>query len=352
MASLRRDHQPPADFRMTTNFVATIPVSKWTALMRRLVRSRPLHVSVDRSYGFRHPWHCRATWSPSRERWQLQVHPGYCNARETFVRVEGRDAPPATLARLGLKGTPKGRVEAWLSESPPLIIAPDLIRPIGDDPEGLGGERVPEYFRSLGVGSEEYQVSTNLEELTSTVTLTGEFPDASTRRRLRACELVLAQPREALRLEYGDDQGDPTLQLAVSAPVEPSPSLSIRRAWAGSPPQSGIEALLAGATDNGIDEKHIATVYFLSPVGAAIDAVPDPSWQVLVAHRTWWNLRHEVNQFLETIPDQRLRLPGLGLAGGVGDALIAGAVQSSEAAFNQARALLDRSRIEGRFWSV
>lgn len=337
---------------MTTSFVATIPVSKWTALVRRLTRSRPLHVSVDTSYGFRHPWHCRATWSDSRQRWQIQTHPGYVNARETLVRVDGRDAPAATLARLGLKGTPKGRVDAFLSESPPLLLSSSLLRPIGDDPEGLGGESVPEYFRSLGVGSEEYQVSTNLEELTSTVTLTGDFPDASTRRRLRACELVLAQPRAALRLEYGEDPEGPTLQLAVSTPADPSPTLSFRRAWEGSPPQSGIEALLSGATDNGLDEKHIATVYLLSPVGAAIDAIPDASWQCIIQHRAWWNLRHEVNQFLESIPDQRLGLPGLGLAGGVGDALIAGAIRSSEATLNQAQALLDRSRIEGRFWSV
>jgi hypothetical protein len=278
--------------------------------------------------------------------------PGYCNHRETLVRIDGRDAPVSTLARLGLKSPPKGRVDAWLSESPPLLLSPSLLRPIGDDPEGLGGEAVPEYFRPLGVGGEDYAVSTDLEALTRTVTLTGDFPDASTRRRLRACELILSQPRAALRLEFGEDLDGPTLQMAISAPADPSPSLSIRRAWMGTPPQSGIEALLSGAPDNGIDEKHIATVYLLSPVGAAIDAVPDPGWQCIVQHRTWWNLRHEVNQFLETIPDQRVPLPGLGLAGGVGDALIAGAIQSSEAALNQANALLDRSRIEGRFWSV
>jgi hypothetical protein len=353
MASLRRDqNQQPADFRMTTNFVATIPVSQWTALMRRLTRSRPLHVSVDNSYGFRHPWHCRGTWSPGREQWQLDIHPGYCNHLETLVRVDGRDAPPATLARLGLKGTPKGHVEAWLSESPPLLIPPSLLRPIGDDPEGLGGESIPDYFRPLGVGSEEYETTTDLEALTRTVSLTGDFPDASTRRRLRVCELVLAQPRAALRLAYGEDLEGPTLQMDIATPADPSPTLSLRRAWTGTPPQSGIEALLSGATDNGIDEKHIATVYLLSPIGAAIDAVPDPTWQLIVQHRTWWNQKHEVNQFLESIPDQRLGLPGLGLAGGVGDALIAGAIQSSEAALNQAQALLDRSRIEGRFWSV
>lgn len=352
MGSLRKNQQPPADFRITTSFVATIPVSKWTSLVRRLTRSRPLHVNVDRSYGFRHPWHCRATWSPARGRWQIQVHPGYVNARETLVRVDGRDAPGVTLARLGLKSAPKGRVDAWLSESPPLLIPPSLLRPIGDDPEGLGGERIPDYFRSLGVGGEEYQVSTDLEALTRTVTLTGDFPDASTRRRLRACELVLAQPRAALRLEYGEDPAGPTMQLAISTPADSSPSLSLRRAWSGTPSQSGIEALLTGATDNGLDEKHIATIYLLSPVGAAIDAQPDPAWECLVQHRAWWNLRHEVNQFLESIPDRRIGFPGLGLAGGVGDALIAGAVQSSEAALNQAQALIDRSRIEGRFWSV
>lgn len=337
---------------MTTTFVATIPVSKWTALMRRLVKSRPLHVSVDRSYGFRHPWHCRPDWSPARGRWRLQVHPGYCNAQETLVRIEGRDAPDATLTRLGMQGAPRERVDAWLSESPPIYIDADQIRPIGDDPEALGGERVPDYFRSLGVGSADYHVSTDLEAMTRTVSLTGDFPDASTRRRLRACELVLSQPRAALRMEFGDEQGEPTLQLGVATPGDASPSLSIRRVWSGSPSQSGIDALLSGATDVGIDEKHIATVYFLSPVGVAENAVPDASWECLVDHRTWWNLRHEVNQFLEAIPDQRLRLPGLGLAGGAGDMLIAGAVQASDVVLNQAMALLNRSRIEGRFWSV
>ncbi len=320
----------PADFRMPTTFVETIPVSKWVAVMRRLTRSRPLHVTVDRSYGFRHPWHSRAQWHQTR--WHLDVNPGYVNARETLARIDGDLVP--------------------LSTSPPLPVPPALLRPIGDDPEALGGERVPDYFRSLGVGSEEYEVSTDLAELSRRVALTGDFPDASTRRRLRACELVLAQPRAALRMEFGDEAGEPTLQLAISTPDDPSPVISLRRAWSGSPPQAGIEALLAGRPDNGLDEKHLATVYLLSPVGAAIDAVPDASWQCLVQHRTWWNLRHEVNQFLESVPDQRITLPGLGLAGGVGDALIAGAVLSTEATLNQARALLDRSRIEGRFWSV
>ncbi len=352
MASLRKNSGGEPNFGSGATFVETIPVSKWTSVVRRLARVRPLQVHVDRSVGFRHPWHCRPAWSPSREQWQIEVNPGYVNARETRVRVDGRDAPAATLARLGLSAAPKGPLEAWLSESPPLLLTSSQMRPIGDDPEGLGGERVPDYFRPLGVGGADFEVSTDLETLTRSVTLTGAFPDAATRRRLRACELVLAQPRAALRLEFGSDLSGPTLQIQIDTPPDPSPTLSLRREWSGTPPQSGIEALLSGATDNGTDEKHIATIYLLSPVGAAVDAAPDATWQCLVQHRTWWNLRHEVNQFLEALPDQRIGFPGLGLAGGVGDALIAGAVQSSEAALNQAQALLDRSRIEGRFWSV
>jgi hypothetical protein len=347
MGSLRKE-APPADFSLTTNFVATIPVSKWIAVMRRLTRSRPLHVSVDRSYGFRHPWHCRAAWSPSRQQWQLQINPGYVNARETLVRIDGRDAPASTLARLGSKG----RLDAWLSESPPLLVSPSHLRPIGDDAEGLGGESVPEYFRHLGVGGEDYAVTTDLDALTRTVTLTGDFPDAKSRRRLRACEIVLTQPRAALRMTFGDIENSTALQIEVYTPADMSPSISIRRAWEGNPAVSGLEQLLAGATDVGYDEKHIATVYLLSPVGAAIDAVPDPSWQCIIQHHAWWNLSHEINQDLSVLPEQRVNLPFFGLAGGVGDSLIAGAVLADEAVQLQAQALLNRSRIEGRFWSV
>lgn len=354
MAGLRRhrESEEGPDFQAPTTFVRTIPVRDWVRTMRRLLRSRPLHVRVDTSHGFRHPWHVRPRWSPARSRWEIEVNPGYVNARETLVHLPAKEAPEATRQRLGLDPAAKERVDAWLSETPSLPIPPSLLRPIGEEPEGLGGERVPEVFRAYGVGAEEYDVSLDLEALSHSVSLTGAMPDASERRWLRSIELVLVQPRPALRLSLGLEESGPGLQLEVDVPADERPHLSLRRAWSGDAPVEGVEQLALGATDTALDEKHLATIYFLSPLGADPGRPPDFQWEPWVQHRTWWNLRHEVNQFLEALPERRLTFPGLGLAGGVGDALISGTVMANDAALAEAQALLNRSRIEGRFWSV
>lgn len=338
-----------ADFSVTTEFVDTIPVKDWERLVRRLTKQRPLRVSVDTSYGHRHAWHCRPAWDPAEKRWEVNIHPGFVNSWETLVRIPGEDAPEATLERYG--DDPPTRVDAWLSESPFIPIQPSRFRPIGDDPKGLAVESVPEYFRILGVGGGSVEVEQSLTSGIS-VTISGPIPDASTRRWLRACEVVLTQPRAALKMNLTDGQGEPTLQLEVDTPSVKNPSLGIRREYRGSAPVSGIEQMLAGATDRAFDERHLATIYFLSPIGAEQRDEPGPDWTPIPVHRCWFNLRHEVNQDLEVIPEQRISFPGLGLAGGVGDALIAQQTEQLSRVFAEAGALLNQSRIEGRFWSV
>jgi hypothetical protein len=104
-------------------------------------------------------------------------------------------------------------------------------------------------------------------------------------------------------------------------------------------------------TDEMRDEKHLATVYLVSPVNASPGTEPDSTWTPYVEHEIFWNLRHDTNQLRPQLADLFLQL-NTGLAGGVGDAvnnLILGQINDGNSVASQ---FIGREGISGKFWTV
>lgn len=309
-------------------FARTIPVADWVRVIRRLLRSRPLRVSVDYIGPARHPWHTRAEWDREERRWTLDVWPGYVLHRETLIRMAADTAPGLTRERLGEAASGSRLIDAWLSESPRIPVAESDWRMIASpgDEAGAGiALAVPEYFRALGAGRD---------------------------RELRSVELVLSQPRESMGMRLSRDDEGASLHPLVRAARGREPRLSVRREFRAEYDFLGVEALVAGQTDDGIDELNIATIYALAPVGIIAGGTVDERWEISVKHRVFRNLCHAVDRDFDAIREDHVTYPGIGLAGGAGDALIMGQIMADQERREQANALADRSRIRGYFWTI
>ncbi|HRQ88095.1 MAG TPA: hypothetical protein PLA50_04815, partial [Bacteroidia bacterium] len=105
-------------------------------------------------------------------------------------------------------------------------------------------------------------------------------------------------------------------------------------------------------TEPGYDELHLATLWLLSPPGADRAKFPSAEWSPHVQHRCWWNLNYAAARKGVHTEPSRIPLPPMGLAGGAGDALILGYVDSMEFLESEAAAQLNQSYVRGRFWSV
>ena len=88
------------------------------------------------------------------------------------------------------------------------------------------------------------------------------------------------------------------------------------------PPEDQSLALMYGtllnAGDEQADELKLATVWIVSPPGAASEDVPDHTWTTYPQHFVFWNLQHASRLIPPTTPSEPLTLH-TGLAGGVGD---------------------------------
>ena len=122
----------------------TILATTWNALIDRLRRDQVLGCTVLHRGGWKHPWQVTPAWDPKRERWTVEIHPGFVNGLDAEVRMDGGDAPLETLERLGLdaRNAHGKRVDAWLTEGPQIPLrqwraigadaAPDKRVGVGD----------------------------------------------------------------------------------------------------------------------------------------------------------------------------------------------------------------------------
>jgi hypothetical protein len=332
----------------------TISAEEWNDFCDRLERNLPIRYASRTVETGRHPWNVQARWNGDRLVWQLNVEAGFVN---NGVHVEAPKmplaiAPAATIERFAGKDVPPTDLVApWLDESPWFDVPDRRFRKIGSDALALAGdaESVPDFFAALGVG-DAGAVTVGPFGVETTLPVT----PGQSRRLLRAVDLVLYQPRPALTTSL-IDRGDGTARLEVSvfraaARSEP-PLLSVRSRFTPPFRANGFREVLAGLSDDPFDAIRIATVYLLSPAGEADGATVGPDWSPFVAHHVFKNLSHDVT--IDLIPSASLGvvfLP-LPLAGGVGQPLVDSIVDATSGAADQALQLLNRSRIDGMFWT-
>jgi hypothetical protein len=186
-----------------------------------------------------------------------------------------------------------------------------------------------------------------------------EEQDAATRRRLVACDVVLYQDRNGTRTEWELGNGVDgqiaqfSLVTTVKANARKAAYVRAMSRWLKPVPASRAQMIRGDWNDATEDQELVATVYLVSPQGAGGEAVPDGSW---VAHAKqgegmFWNLGHGTNLLRPPAARTNLSLT-TGLAGGVGDPLIAVILAQVNDQASAVAELIGRERIEGKFWSV
>ena len=215
-------------------------------------------------------------------------------------------------------------------------------------------ESVPKFFQSVGVGAPP-KVSTNLDTLKQSVT--GTLADSGNVKLMRALNLILHIDRLASATQWTTDAGvDGTFaQFNVTTVVSPNASqrASVQQRAQWQPPQIDPERdMLAGDwTDLTFDEYLLASVYLVSPAGAAYNSDPDGSWSPYVKHALFWNLNQATNQPAMPLQSDNLTLQ-TGLAGGVGDVIDNEILAQINDANSAAAQFLSQQLIAGLIWSI
>jgi hypothetical protein len=320
----------------------TILAATWNALIDRLRREQILGCTVLEHGGWKHPWQVTPSWNFEREEWVCEIHPGFVNGLDAEVRLDAKEAPLETVARLGAKNGE--RVDAWLTEGPQMPLrqwraigadaSPESVSVSGFETIVESYEPVPEFFVALGAGAAE-----------------------EGGRLLRATEIVLQQDRLTTGTDWTFGAGvDGTIaQFNVTYRLPPG---SRERAYLRTtsryePPTAPdpMDRLMGRWEDEGFDALHLATVFLLAPEDMPAGSEPGPDWTPDVKHRVFWNLVHAVRFDPPVGRTENITL-FTGLAGGVADGIINQMLAENNDASAAASEFLANRTVEGRFWSI
>lgn len=336
-------------------------------------------VSLRGTRAWRHPWFTEAMWMPKKKAWVAFVLAGFVNGMAPMVRTtagELRDARGTffgqlvdartgaaeikQLAQLAISsgsddsGLPDGAsVDVPLYQNPPVGL--NQWRNIGWD----GSATVPLYFQDRGVNKPKKSAS---EALGGAQT---ETPPKGN-RLLRACDIILHQPRTALTSQIETDLGSSiagtgtvTQTLGMREPA-PNDVLKIQTGTFNAVQSlgqnfSGAANLLASDYEEKTwDEILISTVYLMSPPDAPLDSKPDATWQAFTKHNLFWNLcwaqRQAQPHFNTDIFRPLVALTGI-LAGGAGIGAVSFFASSLNDATQGAFNILQSQSLAGSFWT-
>lgn len=338
-----------------------IPSEEWNALVHELWLKLNVQVQIIESGTWRHPW--RITPRFDGLQWMASVQPGFVNGREAYIKVPVITAPTWTLARLKYAGVDTRKVssvEGWLTEFPSLPLTE--WRAIGPDAQptnatveadgtvSLTFEKVPEFFLNKGV-SQAPKGEVNAE---TGITIQ---PASADTRLLRALDVVLTQPRMATSsdLNISDVSESTVLQYTVytknAAAVRKRARIDTTPKYVPPNSMDPMQQLMGIWADDGLTRLHLATVWMVSPQGAAFGSAPDASWTAYLAHRVFWNLDFQTNSLPDALKNENLTLNTF-LAGGVGDRINQFLLAQVNDANSAVAQFLGRVTIEGKFWTV
>jgi hypothetical protein len=263
---------------------------------------------------WRHPWQTQAGYSPRSGGWFAFVNPGLVNGEAPIVRTtatEQRQQTGRTWHKNPLTGKPffsdpifnrtepGGGTEKRIIEVP-LYLSPAIPlrwRPIGFD--GLPGSALPLFFRRLGAAARPgTQIGTDTDlALADTSAFTEQPPEGL--RLLRACDIILHQPRAAVSSSFQfldpiAGQGFARQTITLTAPQTGDRLRLFAGDYDGTP---NVFSPLNGYTEDAFDEMKVCTIYLLSPRGAALGSSPDGSWTPYVQHDLFWNLNYRTPAF-------------------------------------------------------
>ena len=342
-------------------------------------------VALGQPRQWEHPWQTTLHWLGDLQQWVATVRPGFVNGAAPVVRTRAATAlslaqrgtffnglitarsgaadiaRAAELARESTAGpasSANGDVDVKLYNNPPVTLP---LRRLGFDSGGGEGSAVPSFFKNLGVQDAPRVDSTNPEAVAAAL-LRGENGRQTGSRLLCAADIVVHQPRMALTssitlapgLVTGISNVTQTLSLRSAAPGDRLKVFASAR-W-NPTGTAGIDPLAGDYEEPTWDERLVATVYLVSPPGAAWQSEPDGKWVPYVRHSLFWNLTY--------LPKTTLQVPQLDNAVGqlitLGNALAGGvaslAVATLSAALNDATQnainLIAAHSLAGTWWTA
>ena len=329
----------------------------------KAVRFFPVRVEEQEAPGRAHPWQLRPQWvekpkEPGKGYWTVTPYPGLVNGIPAAVKMAFAEAPLPAQERILAEAEeanqprpgPEVRVDVFLDEQASLKMQ---WRAIGSDaaPEGTATgnadtgevrasfEPVPKFFKRLGVAD-------------ANPDLLGE--QAETQRYLRACDVVLNQPRLAFANEVTVgavvDGSIISANPTFAIPPDRQPRLTATPKYVPIRDVQRRDLLAMRFIDEPFDQALIATVFALSPPFPQ-DTQINGGWAIYVRYQIHWNLVHATPRI-----EVRRELPritfvtalGLGLAN-----LQIGEILSQNNDYSQA--LLDlyqQTNLRGTFYAV
>ncbi len=341
-------------------------------------------VDLDKPSVWRHPWYTTAEWMPQRKAFVAFVLAGFLNGMSPVVRttadalreargtffgqlVDARSGADeiAQLALLAIGGEADSGVSGDTLIDVPLYQNPPIglfeWRKIGWD----GASAVPIFFQQRGVAVPPRSVADQLTAGGKVALDTFSPPQGN--RLLRACDIMLHQPRIALTSQIeisplGLATGATNVNQTLGFREAPSNDrLMIQTGTFENFEQERLNfrsqspSLLASNYEERTwDQLHISTVWVMSPPDVALDAAIDSTWQVFASHNQFWNLawgqRLIEPVFTSDIFGGLLATVSL-LAGGAGfgaaNYIAASINDATQSAFN----ILTAQSLSGSFWT-
>lgn len=323
--------------------------------------------SARRGAAWRHPWNVQCAWLPGSGRWVASILPGFVNGRAPIVRTAileqveaGRDYGINPLSgepyfsshvfseELVATGAVSEVIDVPLYADPAIALS---WRALGFD--GDGSQAVPQFFKDRGAGDSPLRGLALGGPIDDRAIAAYASPPRGL-RLLRACDLWLHQPRNALTSDIqvlpGVSNGLYTFRQTLGqVGADRGDVLSIR-VGNFQPIAPQIDPVSYNYAEFPWDEKLLATVYLLSPPDATPGSEPDGTWQPYVQHQVFWNLTYLPAKFREPA-----NAPGMTvvvtLGGGVAQPIVNYLTSEINDGFQRAFNLLQGHSLAGRFWT-
>lgn len=317
---------------------------------------------------WRHPWFTRASWDGKRKQWTATVKPGFVNGNAPFAQTLVSNVPvpqqdfginPLTgkpffsdpiFNHGGSMGPGTSVIAMPMFYNPPIDLT---FRNIGFDSIN---EAPPDFFAKRGVQNPPHQPTD--DELLAGASLNLDAQPAKGNRLLRACDLVLHQPREALSSDItfgaGPATGISSVQQTLTV-ILANPNDYLKVFATGKfVPAAGIDPTQGDFTEANFDEIVVSTVYLLSPLDTALYSAPDETWTPYVKHNLFWDLNWMQPAFRILDSDNAiggLLSAALLLGGGTASIAINFLSASINDAFQNALNVLTAHSLAGTFWT-
>lgn len=316
----------------------------WNGLLDWLsgaLRNRILSVTTIGRSGWQHPWFITPKWNGELKQWQCTIKPGFVNDDDVTVLQTVKNADGSEVTK-----------DVPLTDVPSIPLT--SFRSVGTDAVSIdgSGEGVPEFFAARGVGN---PISLNSDSADGIQQQVEGLLDQSQARILRGCDLVLYHDRVATATDWQITPAEIGAQAQFTVIYKSSPSARTKayiRTKSRYQPIAAVDDMtrLQGAwEDETFDSTLLATVWLLSPPGAAFDSEPDGSWQGFAENQLFWNADYETDTPSPGVVKQNLEVNLAGLGAAAGAQLTVNQILSSQNdAFNNALEFLTKKQITGR----